>query len=106
MKRLTVIFTLALAVGGAHAQRPGNHSIGQTRPQWQGYYNGHGVSPGYRYNAKSGWNTMTTPNGAWMHYRDGYQPMRPSNQRRRYYNYNNNYMYGGSYSDIMQQFMP
>ena len=59
----------------------------QTRPQWNSYYNGWGVSPGYRYNPRSGWNTVTTPGGNWMHYRDGYTPMRP---RRYYPSYNNN----------------
>lgn len=93
MRTALITITLIIASSNAYAQTP--RSYGQTRPQWGGYYNGYGVSPGYRYNPRSGWNTMTTPNGAWMHYRDGYVPLRPSRPRR-YMQYNNN-----SYTDIM-----
>lgn len=93
MRSVMIIITLFLISGNAHAQYPGMKP--QTRPQWNSYYNGYGISPGYHYNSRSGWNTVTTPNGAWFHYRDGYIPMSAS--RRRYYpSYNNN-----SYTDIM-----
>lgn len=81
--RRTVIFATAMLISGSvHAQ---------TRPQWQSHYNGHGFTPGYSYNPRSGWNTMTSPNGNMMHYRDGYVPLQPGVPRNGYGpGYNNN----------------
>ena len=88
----------------ANAQSYNNkaNSYNNNRPSWEGRYNGQGIAPGYHYNPRSGWNTLTTPNGNWIHYRDGYVPMRSQPSRRRYYYQN---YYGGSYADIMSQFI-
>lgn len=88
MRWVIIIITALLLSGSAYAQYPSARP--ETRPQWNSYYNGRGVYPGYRYNPRSGWNTVTTPGGNWMHYRDGYTPMRPGRPRRYYPSYNNN----------------
>lgn len=68
----------------------------QERPRWNGNYNGRGINYGYSYNQRSGWNTIHTPNGRYMSYRDGYVPP------RRYYNYN---PWLNTYSSTINQFV-
>ena len=91
MRRFLIIITIALASTSVYAQYPR-----QTRPQWNGYYNGHGFSPGYSYDTRSGCNTLKTPNGNWIHYRDGYVPLRQGYRSRYYQPYNFN-----SYADTI-----
>jgi hypothetical protein len=75
----------------AHAQRYHGY---QTRPQWQGYYNGYGKQNGYSYNPRSGWNSIRLPSGASrLDYRDGYVPPR-------YYPR----LYNNTYSDTINQY--
>lgn len=96
IRRILIVAAIVLTLSTATmAQMQRNYN--NNRPSWNGYYNGRGVSPGYHYNQRSGWNTITTPSGNWMHYRDGYIPLSPGRSRR-YYQYNNT----GSYLDTMR----
>lgn len=78
MKKVIFLICVLLICNSTIAQDKNKNP----RPSWNGYYNGYGITYGYSYNQRSGWNTIHTPNGRYMSYRDGYVPP------RRYYNYN------------------
>lgn len=93
MKKLFFLVAIVLFCQNSYGQNYKNSS----RPQWNGTYNGYGITPGYSYNPSSGWNRVRLPNGSLMSYRDGYVP-----PRRHYYNYN---PWSNSYSSIINSFV-
>src|SRR4051794_1095637 len=96
MKTLILFVCFFLMIAGVvNAQYPRYNRRGryQTRPQYQSYYNGWGIQPGYSYNPRNGWNRIERPGGGFS-YRDGYIPP--------FQGYYNGYGYSGNtYSSVI-----